>query len=533
MKTLTMIAVLLGTALPMHALAQSVPTSAGTVEGITEGDVSSFRGIPYASPPVGDLRWRAPQPVLPWDGVRDASSFGAECAQVSFTPPGAPPQAAVDRSEDCLFLNVWRPADAEAGADLPVMVWIHGGAFIFGSSSQPTYMGDGFARQGVVLVTINYRLGRFGFFAHPALSAEQPDEAHGNYAYLDMIAALRWVEENIGQFGGDANNVTIFDESAGGVAVHSLLTSPMAAGLFDKAIIESGGGRDGTLTGRPLSADNADRYYPLSAETIGLNFARRYGINGTGRSALRRLRALSAEQIVDGGQETDGPDGPRTYSGVIVDGRVVVETAESAYAAGRQLNVPLMIGSNSAEVPGGFLAGSTKDELFAGFGAGEAAARAAYDPDGNLDFAMLSAQVNTDRVWAEPARLTARAFAANGAPAFIYRFSYVAESMRAAAPFGAPHASELEYVFDTVAARYGEALTPGDQAVARMVNTYWANFARSGNPTGPGMAAWHPYTLTDPQILDVRPDGSAEVGPDPFDARLDANELAGGVVIPR
>ena len=203
-----------------------------------------------------------------------------------------------------------------------------------------------------MLVTFNYRLGRLGFFAFPALSLEHPDEPKGNYAYMDQIAALQWVQQNIAAFGGDPNNVTIFGESAGGVSVHTLLTSPLSRGLFQKAISQSGGGRDGVLTGRPISKDNADRHYPVSAETIGVNFAKKHGIEGVDAAALAKLRALSVAEIVDGGQESAGPGGPPTYSGPILDGRLAVETAESAYEAGRQAKVPLIIGSNSADAAG-------------------------------------------------------------------------------------------------------------------------------------------------------------------------------------
>lgn len=511
-------------------MAQTVSVSSGILRGATEDGVASFKGIPFAAPPVGPLRWRAPQPAKAWSGERDATQFAADCAQ-----PGGFPSGAAERpkSEDCLYLNVWRPADVKSGAKLPVMVWIYGGAFLFGSGADPTYSGTQFAKQGVILVTLNYRVGRFGFFAFPALSKEHPAEPKGNYAYMDQIAALKWVKGNIAAFGGDPGNVTIFGESAGGVSVHSLLTSPGAQGLFHKAIIESGGGRDGTLTGRPLNRDNFDRHYPVSAETIGINFARRHKITGTDDAALTKLRSLSTDQVVDGGQQTDGEGGPATYPGPIVDGRVVVETAEQAYRAGRQARVPLMIGSNSAEVGGGFLRADTKAMLFDGFGKGKDAAIAAYDPDGTRPLADLVTMVTTDRIWAEPARFTARAFTAKGVPAFTYRFSYVAEAMRDRLKQGAPHASEINYVFDTVKDRYQGQLTPTDAAVARMMNTYWANFARTGNPNGPKLSRWPRYEPTSDAILDFRPDGTAIGGPDPHRARLDATEQAEGAVVPR
>ena len=501
----------------------TVRTAAGVLRGAREGDAAVFKGVPYAAAPVGANRWSPPKPYPAWQGVREATQYGADAPQAGW-PRGSGMSKA--SSEDCLFLNVWAPASATKKSKLPVMVWIHGGGFVFGSGGGPGFSGAAFARQGVLLVSINYRLGRLGFFAFPALSQEKPTEPTGNYAYLDQLAALRWIQQNIAAFGGDPGNVTIFGESAGGVSVQSLLTIPAAKGLFHKAIIESGGGRDGVLTGRPLSQENADVHYPVSAETIGANFAKRYAIEGVDAAALARLRALSAAEIVDDGQETAGPGGPPTFSGPVLDGRLVVETAERAYQAGRQAGVPVLIGSNSAEVPTGFVNATSKEQLLALFVNVKEEAAKVYDPDGNAELARMLTLVNTDKVWAEPARFTAKAVAAKGQPAYVYLFSYVSPAMQPMMRYGAAHASEIPYVFGSPRSPSGTVVAPKDQEVARLMNTYWANFARTGNPNGPGLPPWPRYDAQQNKLLEFRPDGAAVGEPDPRQARLDAVEKA-------
>jgi para-nitrobenzyl esterase len=432
-------------------------------------------------------------------------------------------------------MNVWRSASAAPGAKLPVMVWIYGGGFTGGSSSSPNTSGAQFAKQGVVLVAANYRVGRFGFFAFPALSSERPDEAKGNYAYMDQIAALQWVKRNIAAFGGDPNNVTIFGFSAGGVSVHSLLASPMARGLFHKAIAESGGSRDSVLTARPMRADGVDPNYPVSAETIGVEFARSMGIEGTDQAALVKLRALSAEEVLRGTPAqavAPGPAGapaqrPPSYETTpILDGKLVTETAETAYKARHQPRVPLMAGSNSADTAGNRIRATAKEQFFARFGQWSAQAKAAYDPDGTTDLATLVTRANDDFGQAEPARFAANAFAANGSPVYRYRFSYVQTAMRERLRTGAPHGGEIAFVFGTLTDRPGSTLSPEDRAVSRMAQSYWVNFAKTGDPNGAGLPAWPRHDPTKDLIFEFRPDGSAGAIPDSRKARLDVMQLA-------
>jgi para-nitrobenzyl esterase len=495
------------------AASTTVTVDTGELRGEAQGEVASFKGIPFAQPPVGDLRWRPPQPVAKWQGVRDATSYGADCMQLPFPSDAAP--LGMKPAENCLYLNVWRPAHA-AGKKLPVLVWIYGGGFVNGGSSPAVYDGSPFARDGVIFVSFNYRLGRFGFFAHPALSAEKPGAPLANYAIMDQIAALKWVHRNIAAFGGDSGNVTLCGESAGGMSVHVLMTSPAAVGLFQKAIVQSGGGRASLLRGRPLAGG------PDSAEAIGVAFAQQAGIAGTDARALQKLRALSAESVVNGlNLASMGAPAAATYvGGPVLDGRIMVAEPARLYAEGKAARVPLVVGANSLDI--GFMQGKTVEELLAQFGANADKARAVYEVTSDDDVRKVAFRMGGDQMMGEPARYVARTLTAHGQPVYEYRFSYVAESLRQQSP-GAMHATDIPFAFDTVAARYGKDLTAQDAAAAHAMHAYWVAFAATGIPEVTGQPAWPAYNAKSDLIMDFTDKGPV-VGADPWQARLDLAE---------
>ena len=492
-----------------------VKTGAGAVKGAVRNDILSFKGVPYAAAPVGDLRWRPPQAVKPWSGVRPAADYGADCMQNPFPGDAAP--LGVKPDEDCLYANVWRPAKALSGK-APVMVWIYGGGYVNGGSSPAVYDGSEFAKAGIVFVSFNYRLGRFAYFAHPALSAEAKarGESRADYGVMDQVAALKWVKANIAAFGGDPDQVTLFGESAGGGSVLTLMTTDSAKGLFQRAIVESGGGRRALLPMRHVSQDQGPL---LSAEKVGLSFAKAHGIEGEDAVALTKLRALSATEVTSGLNMMSIAD-PTYVGGPIRDDDLIKAAPDAVMAAGKGSLVPLMIGANTMDI--GFFQAKDKDALFASFGPDATAARALYDPMGDAPLAALTFAVAGDAMMVEPARHFARLISSLGAPVYEYRFGYVASSMRDAWP-AAPHATEIPYVFKTVAARYGDKLTPADAAAAKSANAYWISFAKSANPGDAGGALWPRYDAKSDLILAFTPDGP-KAEKDPDGAKLDLIE---------
>jgi para-nitrobenzyl esterase len=459
--------------------ATDVQTTSGMLRGTEAGGLRAFKGVPYAAPPVAELRWRAPQPVEPWEGVRPATQPGAVCMQPS--PPERLPM-----SEDCLFLNVWT-LGADDGAR-PVMVWIHGGSFLGGSGSAAVSDGAALARHGVVVVTLNYRLGRFGFFAHPALAATRPPgEAAANFGLMDQMAALYWVRRNVRAFGGDPDNITLFGESSGAAAVLRLMISPAAKGLFHRAVVQSGNGRD--LMPR-LEAVNPDGL--PSARAAGRAFALGLGLEEADAAALR---AIPAADIVAAGSRTAIEGGP------VLDGRLLPADVGETFARGGQARVPLMVGFTALELPVPADRFESVWERALAFGpAQRAAIESAYD-----SVAQFRKHALSDVIFAEPARFLAAAHAAHGEPAYLYRFAVLARAARQWFD-GTPHARELPYVFGNLQT-LSWPTAAGDEIRADEVMGYWTMFARSGDPNGSGREPWPRYRRADDVLLDFSNDG--------------------------
>ncbi|MDR3754265.1 MAG: carboxylesterase family protein [Terracidiphilus sp.] len=444
---------------------------------ISDGKVRAFLGIPYAAPPLGDLRWRAPEPAARWKGERDATKYGAHCVQTPFEDMSFQDAGA---SEDCLYLNVFTPADAKGSSKLPVMFWIHGGGYFSGSASEPRHNGDFLPGKGVVLVTINYRLGVFGFLATKELMQEGGGSA-GNYGLMDMIAALQWVKTNIAKFGGDAQNVTIFGESAGSFAVSTLMASPMAQGLFQKAIGESGAAQGEGLGGRAAAQEA-----PAGDEWA----------QSLGAKSLAALRSIPAETLLQASHKSGAP----RFSPV-VDGKVLTEPVAATYAAGKQAHVPLLAGWNRDEgnmqAAKAMTVAQWQSQAAANFGDRAAeflelypgtddaqAARSSIDYSGDTFIAFgtwkwIEAQVKTGE-----------------APVYRYHFELVAPVSKFDPDAAAFHSDDIEYVFGALDTRPGAVWRDEDRKLSELMMDYWTNFAKTGDPNGPGLPAWPRYDKT-------------------------------------
>ncbi len=454
----------------------------GPISGTAHDDVRTYLGIPYAAPPVGVLRWRPPQPVAAWKEVRPCTEFGPACPQPKQKEGGK-------YSEDCLSLNVWTPA-GKTGAHLPVMVWIHGGGFNFGASSLAEYHGANLARQGVVVVTLNYRLGPLGYLVHPGLDRESPRGTSGNYGLLDQIAALKWVRRNIAAFGGNPKNVTIFGQSAGSRSVSLLLLSPQARGLFHRAIAQSGGPILGSEYLNP--AFNGDK---AAVSKMGEELARRLGCSGP--DALTCMRAKPAEEVIAAAACDTGLFAEEIFFAPVFDGGVLPKNPLAAFRNGRQQAVPVITGSTANEgalyLTGEEDLGLARYEKFlaARFGAQTKEALAVFPAATDADVPGAIDRVITVGANVQPARLTAGSAARTGNRAWVFHFTRV-PATRLAKSGGAHHGVDLAYVF-------GNLDEPGayngtDHALSRTVMGYWVNFARSGNPNGPGLPIWPAYT---------------------------------------
>ncbi|MGA3135401.1 MAG: carboxylesterase family protein [Terracidiphilus sp.] len=476
----------------------------GVLQGTKEDGLTVYRGIPFAAPPVGDLRWRAPQPAAKWEGVRPADKFAPQCEQGSFGPPGSKAPA---MSEDCLYLNVWTPAKS-ASERVPVLVWIYGGGFAGGATSIPGYSGEVLAKKGVVLVSIAYRVGTLGFLAHPELSAESPEHVSGNYGLLDMIAALQWIKKNIAAFGGDPDKVTIFGESAGGIAVSQLCASPLAKGLIQGAISESGGS-----FGPPRAAGTpGENMRPLAiAEKDGLAFA----INA-GASSLAELRKLPAEKIVSA---TRGMAWPNT------DGWVIPGDQYTLYDNKKFNDIPVLIGYNSDEgasfsrerAPKEYIDGAHKrygsfaDSLLKAYPAGDKSV-----PKTARDLARDAAFGWHTWIWA---RLQSER---GNAKVFYYYFDqhpdFPAGSEHEG--FGAWHGREVPYVFGHLNELQNEVPSATDRVISDAMGTYWTNFAKYGDPNGKNMPKWPAFSDAHPDLMYFA--GTPHAGPVPNEEGLKA-----------
>lgn len=455
----------------------AVLTTNGYVIGQQSEGIAVYRGIPYAAPPVGPLRWRAPIAPLSWGQPIKADHFGDVCPQPKVGRFGSDLQ----QSEDCLTLNVWGPLDNRQ--KLPVMVWIHGGAFRIGAGSQPYYDGMALAKKGVVLVTFNYRLGRLGFFSHPLLleerSKQYPDELAGNYGLMDQIFLLKWVQKNISQFGGDPGNVTIFGESAGAVSVNYLMTSALSKGLFHKAVSESGGG-----------FQKAMELQPSDAGLPSLSEAGSQWVATSGHHAMTTsdLRNIEAADLLVGTQHLKLGFGP------VLDGQLITHTIAEGFEQGNAHKIPFIVGANSFEASLMKAAGISAQQVIDLIGDDIAKIRGVYQETGVLSDHTLAEQLYGDATFVAPARYLAHHHTRHELPTWLYYFDYVPKVRRGKAP-GAAHGSEIPFVFGTLSKLKGARLwvQDEDQEVSEVMLSYWTNFAKNSDPNADEAPHWEHF----------------------------------------
>jgi para-nitrobenzyl esterase len=457
------------------AMARQVLIESGAVQGVRTNGLTVYKGVPYAAPPLDTLRWREPQPVAPWKGVRVADAFAPACLQKGVSMPG---EIAPTVSEDCLYLNIWTPARG-ANERLPVIAWIHGGGYSNGSASMPLYWGDRLALKGVIVVTIAYRLGPLGFLAHPQLTRESAHHSSGNYGLMDQIAALEWIQRNIAAFGGDAKRVAIAGQSAGSMAVSALMASPLAKGLFQRAIGESGG------LFEPLEL--APNYFRVNAEREGEKYFASLGV-----ASLQEARKLPAAALLD------GTAGSITHP--VIEPYVLPRSPYDVFTSGQQNDVPVLVGSNADEARSLADLTNVKASTFAEdvsntFGPLPAPIIAAYPHATDSEARQARLDLERDLRFGWDMWAWARLQAATGHGAAYYY------SFKQRPPFptgsvyegwGASHFAELWYVFDHLdQARW--RWTPTDRKLAKEISEYWVNFAKSGNPNGRGLPLWRAF----------------------------------------
>lgn len=457
-----------------------VKVDEGLIQGISEDGLTVYKGIPFAAPPVGNLRWKAPQPAAKWEGVKQTTKFAPASMQGGNPPSG--------KSEDCLYLNVWTPAKS-AKEKVPVLVWIYGGGFSFGSTSEPVYSGEKLAKKAVVLVSIAYRVGQLGFLAHPELSAENPDHVSGNYGLLDQIAGLKWIQKNIAAFGGDPDKVTIFGESAGAISVSMLCASPLAKGLFRGAISESGGSFGPT---RPTTFPGENMKTLKQAEADGQSYVQNAGV-----SSIAELRKLPVDKIPMGfGMGGGWP---------ITDGYVIPDDQYKLYEAGKYNDVAVLIGYNSDE-GASFSPGRTPEEYLSGvkirYGKFADALIKAY-PVGENTVPKTARDLARDAAFGWQTWAWARLQSQTGKSKVYYYYfdqhpDYPKDSPRYG--YGSPHGQEVAFVFNHLDTSNPQT-SKSDIEISDAMSTYWTNFAKFGNPNGNGMPEWPAFSDANPVLM--------------------------------